>query len=118
MKLLTWLKKEWLQILILAVPYGAAALLWDRLPEQLPNHWNFHGEVDGYAGKVFGTLFLPTVGVVCGRAWPICGPPPAQPARGAASAAASSSVSGRWSPNGPEIDETFINATSPDRYGP
>ena len=64
MKLLTWLKKEWLQILILAVPYGAAALLWDRLPEQLPNHWNFHGEVDGYAGKVFGTLFLPTVGVV------------------------------------------------------
>ena len=64
MKLLLWFKKEWVQIIILAVPYCAAALLWDRLPDRLPNHWNYRGEVDGYAGKVFGTLFLPSVGVV------------------------------------------------------
>ena len=64
MKLLMWLKKEWVQIIILAAPYCAAALLWDRLPAKLPIHWNYRGEVDGYAGKVFGTLFLPSVGVV------------------------------------------------------
>lgn len=64
MKLLTWLKKEWLQIIILAVPFGTAALVWDRLPAQVPNHWNYRGDEDGYAGKVFGTLLLPTVGVV------------------------------------------------------
>lgn len=71
MKLLMWLKKEWVQIIILAVPYCAAALLWDRLPAKLPIHWNYRGEVDGYAGKVFGTLFLPSVGVVMALLLPL-----------------------------------------------
>jgi len=64
MKPLTWLKSEWLQLLILAAPFCAAALLWDKLPERLPIHWNYRGEIDGYAGKAFGTLFLPAVSVV------------------------------------------------------
>jgi uncharacterized membrane protein len=57
------LKKEWLQLLILAAPFCAVALLWDKLPDRLPVHWNIRGEVDGYAGKSFGTLFMPIVNV-------------------------------------------------------
>jgi uncharacterized membrane protein len=57
------LKKEWLQLLILAAPFCAAALLWDKLPDRLPIHWNFRGEVDGYAGKSFGVLVMPIVNV-------------------------------------------------------
>ena len=66
MKLIQFLKREWLQILILAVPFIAAALVWDQLPDRVPNHWNIRGEVDGYAGKIFGTLFLPilTIGMM------------------------------------------------------
>ena len=57
------LKSEWLQLLILAAPFCAVALLWDKLPAQVPIHWNARGQIDGYAGKAFGTLFLPLVNV-------------------------------------------------------
>ncbi|HHV57879.1 MAG TPA: DUF1648 domain-containing protein [Firmicutes bacterium] len=30
-----------------------------RLPAQVPNHWNWRGEVDGYAGRTFAVLFQP-----------------------------------------------------------
>lgn len=32
-------------------------ILWNRLPDRIPTHWNFSGEIDGYGGKasvVFG----------------------------------------------------------------
>ena len=54
------LKNEWLQLLILAVPFCAAALLWDKLPDRFPVHWNARGEVNGYAGKSFG-IIMPAV---------------------------------------------------------
>lgn len=58
------LKGEWLQIVILLAPFCAAALLWDRLPERMPIHWNAAGEVDGYAGKGFAAFFTPVVNLV------------------------------------------------------
>jgi uncharacterized membrane protein len=61
------LKKEWLQVVILAVPFCAVALLWDKLPGWVPIHWNARGEVDGIARKAFGTLLVPliNVGLAC-----------------------------------------------------
>jgi len=50
-------------VLILALPFFVAALLWDKLPDRLPIHWNLSGEIDGYSAKPFGTLFLPIVNV-------------------------------------------------------
>lgn len=58
------LKKEWLQILLLVAPFCAVGLLWDRLPERVPIHWNIHGQVDGYAGRPFGALFVPCMNVL------------------------------------------------------
>lgn len=43
------LKNEWLQLLILAGPLCAVALLWDKLPDRIPIHWNIHGQPDGWA---------------------------------------------------------------------
>ena len=53
------IKKEWLQLLILLVPFCAVALLWDKLPDQVPIHWNARGEADNYAGRTFGSLLVP-----------------------------------------------------------
>lgn len=36
-----------------------AFLVYPKLPEQVPNHWNFAGEIDGYAGSFQGAFFLP-----------------------------------------------------------
>ncbi len=60
---MNWLKREWLQLIVLAAPFCAAALLWDRLPDRIPIHWNVHWHVDGYGGKPLGTLFLPSMNV-------------------------------------------------------
>ena len=38
-------------------------ILWHKLPEQIPTHYNFAGEIDGYGGR--GTLLLmPIIGLV------------------------------------------------------
>jgi uncharacterized membrane protein len=58
------LKKEWLQILLLVAPFCAVALLWARLPERVPIHWNIHGQVNGYAGRGFGALFVPCMNLL------------------------------------------------------
>ena len=31
----------------------AGLLLWDRLPAQIPTHWNAAGEIDGWSSKAF-----------------------------------------------------------------
>lgn len=58
------LKSEWLQVAILLIPFCAAALLWDRLPERMPIHWNAAGQVDGHASKTFAALFTPVMNVL------------------------------------------------------
>jgi uncharacterized membrane protein len=58
---INWLRNEWLQLLVLLAPFCVAALLWERLPERMPIHWNARGEVDGYAGRTFAVLFVPLV---------------------------------------------------------
>jgi uncharacterized membrane protein len=54
-------KREWLQCLILAAPFGAAAWLWDKLPAQMPDHWGINGQVDGYSSKPVAALLLPCI---------------------------------------------------------
>jgi uncharacterized membrane protein len=43
-------------MLLVAGSAVAAASMYPGLPDRIPNHWNFRGEVDGYGGK--WTLFL------------------------------------------------------------
>ena len=54
-------KREWLQILILAVPFCVAAWLWNKLPGRMPIHWGINGQVDGYASKPVAALLLPCI---------------------------------------------------------
>jgi uncharacterized membrane protein len=53
------LKKEWLQILILAVPFCAVVLLWDKLPAQMPTQWDGNSHPGNYRPKALAALMLP-----------------------------------------------------------
>ena len=57
-------KREWLQILILTAPFCVVALLWNKLPDPMPNHSGINGQVDGYASKPVATLLLPCINLV------------------------------------------------------
>jgi immunity protein, SdpI family len=53
-------------ILVLAAMLAASAWAWIVLPvgAHVPVHWNIEGRIDRYAGKTFGLLIMPGIGVV------------------------------------------------------
>jgi uncharacterized membrane protein len=57
---LSW-RTELPQWIVIAAMFAIAVWSWPRLPDQIPIHWNIHGEVDGYGGKFVGLLLLPLV---------------------------------------------------------
>ena len=46
---------------ITLLPMLAGVILWSRLPEQFPIHFNAAGEVDGWSSKAFGVFGLPLI---------------------------------------------------------
>lgn len=58
--------KKHLKILILTslvilLPVAAGLILWNRLPDQMPTHWDINGQVDGWSGKPFAVIGLPLI---------------------------------------------------------
>jgi uncharacterized membrane protein len=45
--------------IIILLPMVAGLILWNRLPEQVPFHWNAAGEIDGWAAKPVA-VFVPS----------------------------------------------------------
>ena len=45
--------------IIILLPMVAGLLLWDKLPEQVPCHWDIHGQVDGWSGKTQAVFLMP-----------------------------------------------------------
>ena len=59
------IKKNWklllITSLIILLPILAGVLLWNRLPEQIPSHWNASGEIDGWSSKAFAVFGMPGI---------------------------------------------------------
>jgi len=52
-------KKLILTSIILLLPIVIGLILWNKLPDKLPSHWNAEGVVDGWSSKAFGVFGLP-----------------------------------------------------------
>ncbi|MCW9706014.1 SdpI family protein [Fodinibius salsisoli] len=57
------LKYEWYNLLLLLLPFIVIPFIWDLLPAQLPTHWNWQGEIDGYSSRITGLLILPLINI-------------------------------------------------------
>lgn len=44
---------------IILLPILAGLILWDKLPDEIPVHFNAQGAADGWAGKEFGIFGIP-----------------------------------------------------------
>lgn len=57
------LRKELPIIGIVLMPIVYLACIWNTLPEKIPTHWNFNGEIDGWGDKfsLIGMLFIAPV---------------------------------------------------------
>lgn len=62
------IKKNKFSIIISAVliliPMLIGLMLWDKLPESIPTHFNFSGEADQYGSKASTVIFLPLLMLV------------------------------------------------------
>lgn len=47
--------------IITLIPIIIGIILWDKMPEQVPVHWNINGEVDGFATKTQAVFIMPLV---------------------------------------------------------
>ena len=54
-------KKLMITSIVILVPILIGLLLWNKLPDQLPTHWNAQGEVDGWSSKAFAVFGLPII---------------------------------------------------------
>ena len=45
--------------IVILLPIVAGVILWNRLPEQMPSHWNAAGEIDGWSSKWFSVFVMP-----------------------------------------------------------
>ena len=50
--------------LLIAAAVVVAIVLYPNLPEQIPTHWNLHGEVDDYTAKPWGVAIMPLIAIL------------------------------------------------------
>lgn len=53
------IKAHWFLWVIIGISFLASAVLYSRLPEQIPMHWNIYGEVDRYGSRFEGAFAIP-----------------------------------------------------------
>ena len=52
-------KKLIITSIVILVPIIIGLILWNKLPDKIPTHWNSVGEVDGWSSKAFAVFGLP-----------------------------------------------------------
>lgn len=50
-----------LTCIVLLLPIVAGVILWDKLPEQVPTHFDSKGQVNGWSSKAFAVFGLPMI---------------------------------------------------------
>jgi len=58
------IKKELPIILIIIMMFAASIYFYPQLPDKIPTHWNFKGEIDGYSGKLSGAFLMPVMNTI------------------------------------------------------
>ena len=57
-------QNKWMMIItsiLILIPIAVGLILWDRLPDPMPMHWNINGEVDNWGSKSTVVFFIPII---------------------------------------------------------
>ncbi len=57
------LRREWLQFVLLVLPFAVAALWWNKLPDRVVSHWDIHNQPNGWMPKAPGLLLTPVLSI-------------------------------------------------------
>jgi uncharacterized membrane protein len=53
--------RKWIPLFIIVVAVVASVVVYPRLPETIPTHWNMAGQPDGWSSRAFGALITPVL---------------------------------------------------------
>ena len=56
---MTFWRREWPTLLTLVLNAALIGWSWNRIPAQVPVHWNIHGEIDRYGGRFEALALVP-----------------------------------------------------------
>ena len=56
--------RKWIPSLIIAAAIVASALVYPKLPETVPTHWDMSGHPNGWSSRAFGAWVLPVIMIV------------------------------------------------------
>lgn len=48
---MNWLKQNLITLILLVIPFLILPFIWDKIPAEIPIHWNIKGEADGYGSR-------------------------------------------------------------------
>lgn len=57
-------KSEVVPVTLIVLSFAAAFYLYPILPDRIPTHWNFSGQIDQYSNKTFGIFLSPVLNIV------------------------------------------------------
>ena len=55
--------RRWFGLVVLVAATVFTVVVYGDLPDRMPTHWNFRGEVDGWSGRAMGAFMLPAIGL-------------------------------------------------------
>ncbi len=58
------IKKEAVIWLILLLPFIYSFIVWNKIPDRVPTHFDINGEPDDYSSKTFALLLLPVMNII------------------------------------------------------
>ncbi len=58
----TW-RTNLICLIFIVITIAVSAWMYPSLPEQIPTHWNFQGEVDDYTSKPWGVMIMPLAAI-------------------------------------------------------
>jgi uncharacterized membrane protein len=53
--------RKWIPLLIILAAVGASVVVYPKLPETIPTHWNMDGQPDGWSPRSFGAFITPVI---------------------------------------------------------
>lgn len=53
--------RKWYPVLLIALAFAISVILYKRLPDPMPTHWNVQGQVDGYSPRPVGAFLMPLI---------------------------------------------------------
>jgi len=57
-------KTEWFSIVFIILTFLAGVYFLQRFPAQVPTHWNFQGQIDGYSSPLLAAFLVPVMMLV------------------------------------------------------